>query len=385
VQKLCHFILIFVVLLLIFTSCSSIEGAQIVWENNLANESPPTFTRSPTITPTITPTRTLTPIPTPSSTPSPTPVRTTTLAFTGVIVPARCVQAAIDEKGDPNYIYDEVREILANADITVGAFNATMSDQVNHIGCQTTWDLVGGPENADALQKAGFDVMSVATNHIQDCGFTSCGDTAFFDTLKNFERVGIEHVGAGENLEKALNPVVIEANGTRFGFVSLGEINERVFADENTPGIAVLSDHNLEMAINAAREISDIVIVLPHSGPEDYPEVQPQQKYWARHAVEYGADLVVITHTHVLQGYQFLDEVPVFYSLGNFVFDQIWARDHQQGAILLVTYEDKELVNFEFIPTIVDQDGTVHLAVGDEKREVLGRLEDLAGDLIEGQ
>lgn len=324
-------------------------------------------------------------VPTPSYTPSPTPVRRTTLAFTGVIAPARCVQAAIDEKGDPNYIYDKVRDILTKADITVGVFNATMSDQIKHIGCQTTWDLVGGPENADALQKAGFDVMSVATNHIQDCGFTSCGDTAFFDTLKNLERVGIKHVGAGENLEDALKPVVVEVNGIRFGFVSLGEINERVFADQNTPGIAVLNNINLEEAINAVKEISDIVIVLPHSGPEDYPEVRPQQKYWARHAVMYGADLVVINHAHVVQGYQFLKEVPVFYSLGNFVFDQIWARDHQQGAILLVTYEDTELVDFEFIPTIVEQDGTVHLAVGDEKREVLERIEDLAGDLIEVQ
>ena len=125
------------------------------------------------------------------------------------------------------------------------------------------------------------------------------------------------------------------------------------------------------------------VIVLPHSGPEDYPEVTPQQKYWARYSVAYGADLVVITHAHVLQGYHWLEGAPVFYSLGNFVFDQIWARDHQQGAILLVTFEGSQAVDFELIPTIVEQDGTVNLAEGDEREEILTRLEKLSAEITE--
>ncbi len=379
-QKLCHktrFIAIFIVLLL--SSCSAEAPAEIM-------ESP-TIT-SPTITateiPTITPTATALPTATLEPTPTQTQIPVTRIAFTGVIVPARCVQAAIDEKGDANYVYDEVRDILRGADLTVGVFNATMSDRVSHTGCKHTWDLVGSPENADALEAAGFDVMSVATNHIQDCGFFSCGDNAFFDTLENLNRVGIQYVGAGANLEEALQPVVVNVNGIRFGFVSLGEINERVFADGATAGIAVMTNDNLEMAIIAAKKISDVVIVLPHSGPEDYPEVMPQQKYWARYSVEYGADLVVMTHAHILQGYQILEDVPVFYSLGNFVFDQIWARDHQQAAILVVTFEGEEIVDFEFIPTVVDQDGTVHLADGEEKDEILTRIEDLHLELIEG-
>lgn len=380
-QKLCHKTIILVIWISVLISGCSQAIA-------LPTPEMETSEPSPTSTSTALPTPTQTPGHTPTATIIPTPTETqipvTRIAFTGVIVPARCVQAAIDEREDAHYVYDEVRDILVGADITVGVFNATMSDRVNHIGCQRTWDLVGGPENADALEAAGFDVMSVATNHIQDCGFTSCGDNAFFDTLENLDRVGIQAVGGGANLEEALQPVVVEINGIRFGFVSLGEINERVFADGNTAGIAVLSDQNLRYAIDAAREVSDVVIVLPHSGPEDYPEVMPQQKYWARHSVEYGADLVVMTHAHILQGYQYLDEVPIFYSLGNFVFDQIWARDHQQGAILTITFEGTSIVGFEFIPTVVDQDGTVHLAAGEEKDEILDRIETLHMELVEG-
>lgn len=380
VQKLCHKITIPVIwIFLLLASCSQPKTPDNI-NSMVLTEPLPTLTATsmPTFTPTVTSTATVVPIPTQ------TPIPVTTIAFTGVIVPARCVQAAIDERGDANYVYDEVRDILQGADLAVGVFNATMSDRVNHIGCQHTWDLVGGPENADALEAAGFDVMSVATNHIQDCGFLPCGDNAFFDTLANLDRVGIQHVGAGANLEEALEPIVVEVNGIRFGFVSLGDINERVFADGTTAGIAVLSDQNLQTAIDAAREISDVVIVMPHSGPEDYPEVMPQQNYWARHAVEYGADLVVITHAHILQGYEYLDGVPVFYSLGNFVFDQIWARDHQQGVILKVMFEGTSIVDFEFIPTVVDQDGTVHLAAGEEKTEILERIETLHQELVEG-
>ncbi len=130
----------------------------------------------------------------------------TTLLFTGNIVPARCVQARIDSIGDANYIYADVKEIISKADIAVGVFNGTMSDFPTHTGCVPTYVLVSSPDNADAMQRAGFDIMNVATNHIKDCGRTDCGDRAFFDTLDNLNRVGIIPVGAGGDEHKALQP-----------------------------------------------------------------------------------------------------------------------------------------------------------------------------------
>lgn len=307
----------------------------------------------------------------------------TVIAFTGVIVPARCVQEEVSRRGSADYIYEQVNEILSEADITVGVYNATMRDDVPYMGCEKSWELIGSTNNADALATAGFDVISVATNHIKDCGHLFCGNEGFYSTLDNLRRVKIFPVGAGSNLEEALAPVVVEVNGVKFGFVSLGEVNERVFADPVTPGIAFLSNRNLETAIAKVSTLADVVIVLPHSGPEDYPEVTPQQKYWGRYSVQYGADLVVMTHAHILQGYQVVDKTPVFYSLGNFVFDQSWARDHQQAAILLVEFEGPDLVGFELVPTVVDQDGTVHFAAEDEASEILDRIDALSRELTE--
>ena len=330
---------------------------------------------SPTSTPSVeinTPTSTLiNTIPAPTSTPIPI----TTLLFTGVIVPARCVQAVIDKYGEADYLYEEVRHIIQSADLAIGTFNATMSDFPPHTGCIPTYILVSSPTNADAIAGAGFDLMSVATNHIKDCGLANCGDRAFFDTLHHLKRVGVLPVGAGINHAEAMKPVVVSINGIRFGFVSLGQIQQGgVYAEADKPGIAMLSEENITAAIAAARKISDVVIFMPHWGPEDVAQPNWIQRNLAHKIVEAGADLVVGNHTHVVQGIQEIDGVMVFYGLGNFVFDQ-WQRDHQQGVILLVKFQGSQFIGYKLIPTHVDKDGRVHIADSDEAAEILGRIQ----------
>ena len=323
----------FLVLLLLFSAACSAQAPDPLPSNTLPAQ--PTLIQAP-LTPTPQP---ATPTPSPTATITPTSLPTippvTPLLFTGVTVPARCVQAALDANGNPDYPYEEVRQIISQADLAIGTFNATMSDVPVHTGCVPTYLLVGSPNNADAMARAGFDVMSVATNHIKNCGVVGCGNQAFFDTLDNLRRVGILPVGAGENLAEAMQPVVVTVNGVRFGFVSLGQIEQTTFATENSPGIAVLNKENLETAIAEAREVSDVVIAMPHWGPEDVPVPNYIQRNLARQIVEAGADLVVGNHTHVVQAVQEIDGIQVFYGLGNFAFDQ-GLPDHMQGVILEV-------------------------------------------------
>lgn len=337
--------------------------------------------------PTQTSTPTSTAQPTASATPSPTPTDTTppvtTLLFTGVIVPARCVQAALDANGNPDYPYEEVRHIIQAADLAIGTFNATMSHRVQHTGCQWTFQLVGSPENADALQRAGFDVMSVATNHIKDCGLMKswCNET-FFDTLENLQRVGILTVGAGKNLDEALQPVVVTLNGIRFGFIALGDskMDVSVFAGPDHPGIAELTEENFQAALQRVRPLADVIIALPHWGSEDNLLPNWLQRNQARYITAAGVDLVVGNHTHVVQAIQEVNGVLVFYGLGNFVFDQ-GLRDHRQGVILLVHFVGTQLASYELIPTHTDQDGRVHLADAAEAAEILQRVEEASQQL----
>lgn len=378
-MRCCQPLLLFLIFSL--TACLSPGG-------NL--EETPSVVSSPPISPPPAP-RSGTPLPTiviqPALTtavpdpPTPFSAPTTTLLFTGVIVPARCVQAAIDSRGDSDYPYAEVSEVIRAADLAVGTLNATITDYSPRTGCVPTYVLTGGSENADALARAGFDLLSVATNHIKNCNLSNCGDRAFFDTLDNLNRVGILPVGAGSDHQEALRPVVVEINGVRFGFISLGQIEPMAFAGEESPGIAILNPENLHAAIRNARRVSDVVIAMPHWGPEDVPTPNYIQRELAQVAVRAGADLVVGNHTHVVQAIQEIEGVPVFYGLGNFVFDQDWASDHQQGVILLVNFRAERLIDYRLIPTHVDPDGRVHIAGEEEAAEILDRIEAVSRQL----
>ena len=332
-------------------------------------------TPGPAPTTTHNPTPTLTRTPTITFTASPTSPPKISLLFTGIIVPARCVQAGIDKRDDPGYPYAEVRDLIREADLAVGTLNATISDYPPATGCVPTFVLVGDSRNAAALAEAGFDVMSVATNHIKNCGLSNCGDRAFLDTLENLRQAGVTPVGAGNNLAEALEPVVVNVMGVRFGIVSLGQIEPMAFAGEDTPGIAVLDDNNLRISIAAARQVSDVVIVMPHWGPEYSPNPNYYQLHFAQVAAEAGADLVVGNHTHVVQAVQEVDGVQVFYGLGNFVFDQNWSRETRQGVILRVEFEGDRYLGYELIPTHVDGEGRVRLADEAEAAEIMERVE----------
>jgi poly-gamma-glutamate capsule biosynthesis protein CapA/YwtB (metallophosphatase superfamily) len=328
----------------------------------------------------------------PSPTPTDRPVQTRTvpeapmitLLFTGVIVPARCVQSAIDARNDANYVYDEVRHLISAADLAVGTLNTTLSDLSTHTGCIVTFVLVSDSRSAKAAGEAGFDVMSVATNHIKNCSGASCGDNynrAFFDTLDNLRANNILPVGAGINQEDALQTVVVEVKGIRFGFVSQGMVEPMAFAGVDSPGIAELTDENLRAAIANARSEADVVIAMPHWGPEDSAEPNSYQLHFAQVAVEAGADVVVGNHTHVVQAIQQLNGIDVFYGLGNFVFDQNWDLAHQQGVILQLHFYGSTYTGYDLTPTHVDGDGTVHIAGQDEAAEILQRIKDASDQL----
>lgn len=371
------------VLLLLFAACqqeqSSSPGPTELVVENTPTQSVTRVVSTPTETPE--PTRLPSATPSPTGTVAATSIPRTTILFTGVIVPARCVQSAMDEYQDYDYLYDEVRGVIQEADLAIGTLNAAISDYPPRTGCLPTYVLVGGSENADAMQRAGFDLMSVATNHIKNCGLSNCGDRAFFDTMDNLERVGITPIGAGENLQDAMQPVVVGVNGVHFGIVSLGQLEPKAFATENSPGIAVLTEESLRAAIQAAKEVADVVIAMPHWGPEDVPTPNWSQRELAQVAVEAGANLVVGNHTHVVQAIQQINDVPIFYGLGNFVFDQNWDLSHQQGVILVVTFEGTELVDYQLIPTHVDFDGRVHIAGELEAAQILDRIAEVSRSL----
>jgi len=276
-----------------------------------------------------------TPVAPPTATQEPTPIPTqpprTRILFTGDINLGRCIAKqtviANGQKNNYNHPFEFVADELRAADITVGSLDGSLSDESPPMPCPNSMNLIGPTRMVEGLQFAGFDVISVATNHIKDCGKKGfeCNNKALLDTITTLGAAGIQPVGAGNTLIESRQPIVIERSGIRFAFLGINQIDHRVWASENMPGTAPLSEAYIDMIkaeIVSAKQIADVVIVLPHWGVEYDAKPQDIQRVWARDFISAGASLVIGNHAHIVQPLEVFSDKLIFYALGNFVFDQ---------------------------------------------------------------
>jgi len=286
--------------------------------------------------------------------PIPIPASRTSLMFTGDINPGRCIAMSSLVARDFTYPFQFVAEKLRSADITIGSLDGTISDQSIPMPCPDSLNLIGPSRTVEGLQFAGFDVISIATNHAKNCGENgwNCDNRAFQDTIENLLFAGIQPAGGGDNLEEARAPVILKRNGIRFAFLAINEIDTRVWAHENQPGTAHLSAATIESVkadISAARALADVVIVLPHWGSEYVPRPNAIQRAWAKEFIDAGATLVVGNHPHIIQPMEIFPNGAAFYALGNFVFDQP-QRDQRESIVVEAVFNGAILESWNLLP-----------------------------------
>jgi len=301
----------------------------------------------------------------------------TRILITGDVIPARCVYARHRALDDYTAAFRDVGDALFAADITAGSLDAPLSDVATPTACEQTFNLLAPARSVEGLSAAGFDVMTVATNHAKDCGSAGfvCNNRSFLDTLANLKRVGIAPVGGGVDLAAARAPVVIERNGVRVAFLGYDDVSSSFYgATATLPGTAPLSAANLIEDIAAAKAVADVVIVLPQWGAEYTPTPTSRQTDLARVALEAGATVVAGNHPHVVQGVEWFEEGFVAYALGNFVFDQDWSVETQQGAVLEATFSGSRLIGVRLAPVRIREMYRPAWAGGTEARNILDRI-----------
>ena len=296
------------------------------------------------------------------------------LRATGDIIPARCVYAKQRDYSDFAHAFRELGPWLSEADITVGSLDASISDAGRPFGCTPTFSLLAPAQSVEGLAYAGFDVVTVATNHVKDCGQDSCGDQAFFDTLSILRSNGIEPVGGGRDLAEARRPAILEVRGITFAFLGADQIATYYHAAEGVPGVAPLTEAFLREDVAAAAVLADVVVVLPQWGVEYTNHPTASQQTLAAAAAEAGADLVIGNHPHWVQAVDVIGETYVAYALGNFVFDQDWSVPTQQGVVLEAAFHGADLKGVRLHPIrIIDQHQPTFPSVH-EASEILGRI-----------
>ncbi len=262
----------------------------------------------------------------------------TTLMFVGDIMLDRGVEYMIKTQGngDFRFPFRKIVDDLKGAKLLLGNLEGSISDRGQKVG--SIYSFRANPKAIEGLVYAGFDILSVANNHIFDYG-----REAMEDTFKRLKEAKIDFVGGGFSEKEARSPVIREVNGTKIAFLAYTNLGSKQWqAKENSSGIAWL-DERIEEDIKEAKEKSAIVVVSMHFGEEYQFEPSPEQQYFAHLSIDSGADLVIGHHPHVIQPIEKYKEGYIVYSLGNFVFDQGFSEQTMQGLLLKVLIQDDRI------------------------------------------
>lgn len=240
------------------------------------------------------------------------------LAFVGDVLFAGTVEAQLKQNGY-DYPYREVKNCLEEPDVTAANLETPVSER-GAAALQKEYTYRSSPQALPAFVQAGFDLVNLANNHVLDYG-----RDALLDTLSHLDKEGIRRVGAGRDEEEAFSPVIVERKGIKLAFLGFSRVVPDVswYAGKGKPGVAGTYDHLLpqvKKAIDDARAEADLVIVMVHWGLERKEKPEQYQRNLAHMYIDAGADLVVGSHPHVLQGFEMYKGKWIAYSLGNFLF-----------------------------------------------------------------
>lgn len=224
---------------------------------------------------------------------------------------------------------------LRSADLTIAHLEVPHTRR----GAEVAGDVPApgaDPDNLDALARAGVGMVSLAGNHIADCGAQGIADT-----LERLQSQGIACTGAGADLAAASRLAIVERRGRRIGLLSYNCVGpefswatpERAgcnflrmqTADGKpvTPPSSLVAPtaealHHLQADIAAARADTDLLVVALHKGIVHTPaKLAPYERPLAEAALDAGADIVVGHHAHILRGVEYRRGKPLFHGLGN--------------------------------------------------------------------
>ena len=232
---------------------------------------------------------------------------------------------------DEDYPFAGVRPLLRRAQILVGNLEGPLAQVARRQ--ERNFSYCVHPRLAGALARAGFSAMTLANNHLLDCG-----REGVVETLEALEAVGVAPLGAGRDRKAAHAPRIFEAGGRRIGVLAY-YWNRRTAATSTLPGSAMDTRRELEEDIRDLRGRVDHVVAIFHWGVPYVREPAEDDRQKARFAVECGADAVIGHHPHIVQPFEIWQGRPIFYSVGNFTFGS--GNSRAESLLLGLKFEER--------------------------------------------
>lgn len=272
-------------------------------------------------------------------------------------------------------VSDELKQLIQSCDWKVVNFEVPLKpDIASHT--QNGGEFFQNDDAPDFLLNLGFNLFSFANNHAFDFGIEGW--------KKTVERFSGKIFGSGK-YEDAYKVKIVEQNGLKIGFLALtyaarfGVFDN--FTEKDSYACAWINDLRVNHIILDAKKIVDYLVILPHDGIEYIDVPMPETIARYRDFIEYGADAVIGTHPHCPQGWEVYKGKPIFYSLGNFLFNskegydyRAWNRPHWYEGLCVIVNFGADGLDFQVINTI--NEGNVGISVdhAPERNEYNKRL-----------
>ena len=296
-----------------------------------------------------------------------------TMVFTGDVLFQDNITSAYDRKGLSGILSPDLQKRMQEADLA-------MINEEFPFGTGGTkapdkqYTFKADPSYVKAFQEMGVDIVSLANNHVLDYGKEVLSQT--FTTL---DGAGIPYVGAGETKERAMECESFTLDGTKVGILCASRVIPVTDWDicNGQPGVFTTYDPaDLVAQIKAAEKENDLVIVYVHWGIEKAETPEAYQRELAKQYIDAGADLVIGSHPHVLQGIEYYKGVPIVYSLGNFMFHETISKT----AMLQVDADENQKLSLKIVPAAASNSLTYEME-GQQAQDLYDYMEQISFDV----
>lgn len=270
-----------------------------------------------------------------------------------------------------------MRKAIAGADLAIANFENPAPNRWTWHKSKTVFSA--DPGIIDGLVDAGIDYVGLANNHIGDAG-----RKGITQTIANLKKRGLAYSGAGANSAAARKPAMLKVGDSTVAILAYDRIARYYHATADTAGSAGLSVKNVTADIKKARANgADVVIVFPHWGVEYRDGPFAAQQAMARQIIDAGADMIIGNHAHWAAAMEVYKGKPIWYALGNFVFDQTWSEPTMEGVTLELTFNGGTLVQARMRPHIIlDKAQPNFLDPAGDGKVVMGQIFDASQGLL---
>ncbi|HEY4527211.1 MAG TPA: CapA family protein [Candidatus Paceibacterota bacterium] len=265
--------------------------------------------------------------------------------FGGDMMFDRSVRTAAERNGE-DFLFSCIDTVLAGADLTVANLEGPITDNLS----RSVGSAIGSPDNfiftfprttAELLKRHRIEMVSLGNNHILNFGYSGVRSTQ-----EALQAAGVAYFG---------DPIADTVTIKTVGGISFALIAYNEFGPYGGKAAATTTERH----ITEAKIAGFMPVVFAHWGIEYEPFAAEYQRLYAHRFVDAGAVAVIGAHPHVVQNHEIYNGVPIYYSLGNFVFDQYFIEEVRHGLFLKVTFNGEGVESIEEIPIVLNKDRTV--------------------------